>query len=147
MEISLKRYEELTVDELYDILKARVDVFVVEQKCPYAEIDGKDKKSLHLICSVDGKIAGYMRIVEKGVSYEEVSIGRVITTKEYRGKGIATRLMNFALDYIRTTLGENAIRIGAQEYLFNFYSSFGFKKIGNTYDEDGISHIEMLLTF
>ena len=140
----IKEFNELSSDELYEILKLRSEVFVVEQECIYEDCDGKDKKSYHLFAEQNGEILVYLRILEKGVSYSEISIGRVLSNKKYRGRGFAKQMILRAIEFIESYLKENAIRISAQVYLLNFYSSFGFVKVSDVYLEDDIQHIEML---
>jgi ElaA protein len=140
----VKKFSELSSDELYEILKLRSEVFVVEQECIYEDCDGKDKKSYHLFAEQNGEILVYLRILEKGVSYSEISIGRVLASKKYRGRGFAKQMMLRAIEFIERYLKENAIRISAQVYLLNFYSSFGFVKVSDVYLEDDIPHIEMI---
>ena len=140
----VKKFSELSSDELYEILKLRSEVFVVEQECIYEDCDGKDKKSYHLFAEQNGEILVYLRILEKGVSYSEISIGRVLSNKKYRGRGFAKQMILRAIEFIESYLKENAIRISAQVYLLNFYSSFGFVKVSDVYLEDDIPHIEML---
>jgi ElaA protein len=141
----LKNFDELTNSELYSILKERTLVFVVEQNCPYLEVDGKDPSSYHLFKEDNGVIVAYLRILPAGVSYEECSIGRVLVKKEYRGQGLAYELVKKGLDFIHNELKETTVKIQAQEYLRTFYSSFGFQAISETYLEDNIPHIDMLL--
>jgi ElaA protein len=141
----LKKFEELTNIELYNLLKERTTVFVVEQNCPYLEVDGKDPFSYHLFKEDNGKIIAYLRIVPAGVTYQEISIGRVFVKKEYRGQGIAEELLNRGLDFIQNELQEANVKIQAQDYLRKFYSSFGFQAISETYLEDNIPHVDMLL--
>lgn len=145
MNFTLKTFEQLTNTELYNILKVRTEVFVVEQNCPYLEVDGKDVQSYHLFKEENGKIIAYLRILPPGVSYEELSIGRVLVKKEYRGKKLAQQMMDQALQFIHYELKEKTIKIQAQAYLHNFYASFGFKVISETYLDDNIPHIDMLL--
>lgn len=144
MEWKLKKFNELSSVELYEILNLRAEVFVVEQECPYQDIDYKDQKSYHLCAYESGKLMGYIRILEKGVSYDEISIGRVIVKKEYRGKNLARELMTRGINFIKETLKEEEIRISAQAYLVNFYGSLGFKQVSEVYLEDEIPHIEMV---
>lgn len=144
MKWKIKKFNELKVEEIYEILKLRNEVFVVEQQCIYQDCDGKDEKSYHLFGEDNGKIAAYLRILEKDVSYNEISIGRVLTKQEYRGKGLAKEMMLKAIEFIDTRLNERIIRISAQEYLLNFYSSLKFKKVSDVYFEDEIPHVEML---
>ncbi len=143
--ISIKKFSELTVEELYNILKIRNEVFVVEQQCVYQDCDGKDQESYHLVAMDNERVIGYLRIPNKNVSYMEVSIGRVLVTADVRGKGIAKDIMANAIDFIINELKENKIRISAQSYLEEFYESLGFIKVSKEYLEDGIPHIEMLL--
>lgn len=142
----VKAFHELTATEVYTILKERTDVFVVEQNCPYPEVDGKDLKSYHLYKVEQDEIVAYARLLPKGVSYEEASIGRVLVKKEYRGQGLAQELLKRSLAYLEQSLEETTIKIQAQDYLRDFYGSFGFKAISDTYLEDGIPHVDMLLT-
>lgn len=144
MKWQLKKFEELNINEIYEILSIRSEVFVVEQKCPYQDIDFKDKNSYHLFAQEEGKIVAYLRILEKGISYEEISIGRVLITKDYRGKGISREMMLKAIDFIENNLNENKIKISAQAYLTNFYKSVGFIEVSEVYLEDDIPHIDMV---
>ncbi|RJR09847.1 GNAT family N-acetyltransferase [Candidatus Parcubacteria bacterium] len=141
----LKRFNELTNQDLYAILKERTSVFVVEQNCPYPEVDGKDPQSYHLFKEENGEIIAYLRVLPAGVSYKEASIGRVLVKKEYRGQGLAEELLRRGLDFIYVELKEATIKIQAQDYLRKFYGSFGFKAITETYLEDNIPHVDMLL--
>jgi ElaA protein len=145
MSWNLKRFDDLTNKELYIILKERTTVFVVEQKCPYPEVDGKDPQTYHLFKEENGEIIAYLRVLPAGVSYQEASIGRVLVKKEYRGRGIAEELLRRGLDFIHDELKENTVKIQAQDYLRKFYGSFGFKAITETYLEDNIPHVDMLL--
>ncbi|WP_306639684.1 GNAT family N-acetyltransferase [Sanyastnella coralliicola] len=142
-----KHWNELSKEELYDFTVLRIGIFVVEQDCPYPEFDGKDQRSIHLWCldSQDAVVA-YLRIVEPGVSYEEVSIGRVAVHERYRGSGIGRELMERGMTEIERLFGKVPIRLSAQEYLRSFYKSLGYTPVGDGYLEDGIPHIEMLYT-
>ena len=143
----IKSFTQLDSDELYELLKLRVDVFVVEQNCPYPEIDDKDRhpETLHLSGKTkDGKLSAYLRILPPGLSFKEVSIGRVVVAKESRGQGISDTLLKIALDQINCTWSGENIRIGAQVYLKKFYESNGFEAISKSYLEDGIPHIDMI---
>ncbi|MHA7098812.1 GNAT family N-acetyltransferase [Priestia aryabhattai] len=146
MSWKLKKFDDLTNIELYNLLKERTLVFVVEQNCPYLEVDGKDPFSYHLFKEDNGKIVAYLRIVPEDVAYQEISIGRVFVKKEYRGQGIADELLKKGLDFILNELKETTVKIQAQEYLRKFYISFGFQAISETYLEDNIPHIDMLLS-
>ncbi|WP_456274783.1 GNAT family N-acetyltransferase [Bacillus sp. AK031] len=145
MSWNIKKFDELTNSELYNLLKERTLVFVVEQNCPYLEVDGKDPFSYHLFKEDDGEIIAYLRILPAGVSYQEVSIGRVFVTKEYRGQGLADELLSKGLEFIEKELNETTVKIQAQDYLRKFYGSFGFQAISETYLEDNIPHVDMLL--
>jgi ElaA protein len=140
-----KAFKDLSVDEYFEILHLRIAVFVVEQDCPYQEVDEKDRQSFHLFGRSDkGEVIAVTRILPQGISYKEVSIGRVALKKEYRGKGIADILMEESFKFIGSEFGKVSIRISAQEYLLNYYTKHGFKKVGEMYLEDDIPHIEML---
>lgn len=140
----IKSFRELTVDELYEILRLRQEVFVVEQHCPYLDCDNKDQKSHHIYLRMKtGLMAAYARILPQGVSYPEVSIGRVVSSPEARGTGAGRTIMRASLDFIKETYGHVPVRIGAQSYLIKFYLSFGFEPM-EEYMEDGIPHTIML---
>lgn len=146
MSWKLKSFNELTSMELYNILKERTLVFVVEQNCPYLEVDGKDPASYHLFKEGEHKeIIAYIRILPAGIAYQEASLGRVLVRKENRGQGIAEELIGRALDFIRNDLKETTIKIQAQAYLQKLYHSFGYKNVSETYLEDNIPHIDMIL--
>ena len=144
MKWKMKRFEELTTAELYEILRVRAEVFVVEQTCIYQDLDEKDKRAYHLFCEAEGKILAYLRVLDKGVSYPEISIGRVLTTENNRRKGLAREMMKKAMDFICKDLGESQIRISGQLYLQAFYESLGFQTVSEVYLEDDIPHVEML---
>jgi ElaA protein len=139
-------FSELSSSELYDVLALRQLVFVVEQRCPYLDCDGKDRGALHL-CGRDdqGRLVAYARLLPPGASFIEASIGRVVTHPEVRRTGAGRALMVEAIARTRTAFGEGPIRIGAQRYLEPFYAELGFCSAGVPYDEDGIPHVEMVL--
>ena len=141
-----KSFNELTAMELYDILQLRCEVFIVEQNCVYLDIDGKDKKSMHLMAWQGNELVAYTRLVPPGISFEEASIGRVITSPRYRGLGIGIALIEKSITHTLTTYHTHKIKIGAQLYLQKFYTGFGFEQCSETYIEDGIPHIDMILT-
>lgn len=145
IEFFIKSFEELSTLELYNILKLRSEIFIIEQNCVYQDIDDKDLKCHHLMCVVDGKLAGYTRIVPHGLTYEDASIGRVVIGTAYRGLGLGKQLMEHSIKGCQDILKESKIRISAQLYLLKFYNALGFKEVGTPYDEDGIPHIEMVL--
>lgn len=140
----IKPFEALTVNELYDLLKLRSEIFVVEQNCVYLDIDGKDKKALHLIGEYNGKVAAYSRLFDAGISFENASIGRVVVGANYRDKKWGHDLMSEAIAAIKSNFGKDKITIGAQLYLKKFYESHGFVQSGEMYLEDDIEHIEMI---
>lgn len=140
----LKPFNELTVPELYGILQLRSEVFVVEQNCPYLDADGKDYKAWHLCGYINGKPAAYARLLPAGVSYSEASIGRVVTSPQYRKEGYGKLLMAEAITQCEKLFGKTPIRIGAQAYLKKFYEGFGFEDLNEPYLEDGIPHLIML---
>lgn len=141
----IKKFDELSNIELYRILQLRQEVFSVEQNCAYQDADGKDFKSVHLIgYNNENEIMAYSRIVPAGISFKEVSIGRVITSKKARGAGAGKELMKKSIEFIEKQYGKESIRIGAQCYLIKFYSGFGFEISGAEYLEDNIPHIEMV---
>ncbi|QAT41236.1 GNAT family N-acetyltransferase [Clostridium sp. JN-9] len=142
----IKKFNELNAEEIYKILNIRNQVFIVEQQCPYLDCDGRDINSYHLFLENNNEIAAYLRIIEKGISYNEISIGRVLVNSKYRGKGLARDMMKKAIGYINNQLNETSIRIEAQAYLIDFYKSLGFKQTSEVFLEDNIPHIEMLYT-
>ena len=144
MNSKIKKFNELNVEEMYKILALRNEVFIVEQECPYLDCDDKDFNSYHLFAEENGEVVAYLRILEKGVSYEEISIGRVVVKQSYRGKGISREMMLKAIDFVESNLSEDTIKIQAQAYLLNFYGSLGFKAVSKEYLEDNIPHIDML---
>ncbi|AVM24491.1 GNAT family N-acetyltransferase [Bacillus pumilus] len=138
-------FEQLTKEDLYLILMERVNVFVVEQTCPYPEIDHRDQEALHLMAKENGTIVAYCRIFQSGIMYDEASIGRVLVTQAGRKKGYGKQLLSKALEKL-SELGETSVKIQAQAYLKSFYESFGFKAVSACYDEDGIPHLDMVKT-
>lgn len=140
----IKTFDELTNTELYAILSLRQEVFIVEQNCAYLDNDGKDVYALHLTGFVDENMVAYCRLIPAGISYEEVSIGRVITSPASRMEGYGKQLMQKAIEQINGIYGNVPIRIGAQAYLKKFYEGFGFKDLDEPYMEDGIPHLIML---
>ncbi len=140
-----KSYEELTKDELYHIIRLRLEVFVVEQDAPYQDCDEKDFVSYHLWGEKEGEVVDYARLIPQGVSYGEPSIGRVVNAKKVRGTGVGEALMYLAVQAAETKFNTSKIRISAQSYLVPFYKKFGFSKTQKPeYLEDGIPHFEML---
>lgn len=139
----IKTFDELTNEELYQLLGLRCAVFVVEQRCCYLDVDNKDQHCHHLLGYQDGKLMVYSRIVPSGLSYEYVSIGRIVSSVNARGKGLGIELLNVSIETVGRLYGKVIIRIGAQLYLKKFYESFGFQQSSDIYLEDKIEHIEM----
>ena len=140
----LKKFNELSVEELYDILKLRSEVFVVEQNCVFLDMDDRDQLSYHLQGRVENKLIAYVRILPPGLAYDEPSIGRVVSSPSYRRKGAGKELMKTAIKETLQLYGNHAIMIGAQLYLKGFYESLGFVVYSEIYLEDDIQHIKMI---
>jgi ElaA protein len=145
VEINTYRYNELTTNQLYSILKLRAEVFVVEQNCAYQDLDNKDNKALHLIGEINNEIIAYTRIFKKGDYFTNSSIGRVLVKKEFRKKELGKVIMEKSIEIIKKNTKEEKIEISAQKYLTKFYKDLGFKKTGKEYLEDNIPHIKMML--
>ncbi len=140
----IKHYKDLTLNEFHDIIALRLNAFVVEQNCAYLDLDGKDKKSYHLICRNGmGDIVATARILPPGLSYEESAIGRVVIDEKIRGKGIGHDLMNKSVEFALMEFGNSAIQISAQKHLEKYYEQHNFFSTGKEYLEDGIPHVEM----
>ena len=139
-----KTFQELTTDELYELLRVRSEVFVVEQNCVYQDLDGDDQKSVHLWLTLEDKIVAMARVCPAGTHMKEVSIGRVITTE--RNKGYGKQIMLHAIDTAIEYFGATLIDIEAQEYARGFYEGVGFKQSSDTFMLDGIPHIKMTWT-
>lgn len=146
MELNFRwsRLDTFTALELYEIIRARESVFVVEQKCPYQETDDMDLHSWHLTVSLKGEFAAYARVVDPGIKYDRPSIGRVMTLVKFRKLKIGRSLMGEAVRFTEHQFPDMGIKIGAQVYLQKFYESLGFEPVGKPYDEDGIAHIDMV---
>lgn len=143
----IKHYRDLSLNEFHDIIALRLEAFVVEQNCAYLDLDGKDKKCYHLICrNGKGDVVATARILPPGLSYEETAIGRVVLEEELRGEGVGHDLMDRCVDFCLKEFGHEPIRISAQKHLENYYEKHDFKSTGKEYLEDGIPHVEMLLT-
>jgi ElaA protein len=143
IEWKIKSFEALSVHELYDLLRLRSEIFVVEQNCVYLDLDGKDKVALHLFGEFEGKIVAHARLFKAGISFENASIGRVTVAADYRDRKWGHDLMREAIAGILFHFGESKITIGAQLYLKKFYESHGFVQTSDMYLEDDIPHIEM----
>ena len=139
------RLEDLSGTEVHAVIAARESVFVVEQNCPYQEADSHDINAWHLIAYKNSQIAGYLRVVDPGHKYPEPSIGRVLTTKEFRGTGLGKHLTEVGIARTQEQFPGLGLRISAQLYLKKFYEEFGFRSVSEEYMEDNIPHIEMIL--
>ena len=140
----IKRYNDLSKDQFFDILKLRIEIFVVEQCCYYQELDNEDKEAFHVSIYNDGIIVAVGRIIPN-LHNKEVKIGRIAVKMEHRKKGLAYKMMKDIMNFISKKYKNFSVLLSAQTYLIEFYQSFGFKEIGNTYLEDGIEHINMVL--
>ena len=143
MELIVRSYEELTRDELYEILRLRESVFVVEQNCPYQETDGRDRQAYHVYYRDDSGIQAYLRVLDRGVSFPEVSIGRVIAVK--RRCGLGSRIVAAGIAVAKEKYHAGRIVIEAQTYARTLYEKLGFRAEGEEFLEDGIPHIRMEL--
>ena len=142
---TLKPFAELTIPELYALLQLRSAVFVVEQTCPFQDIDGQDQVAWHLLGhTAEGELAAYTRLFGAGISYPEASIGRVVVSPRHRRGGHGQELMRESLAALERLFGTQPIQIGAQLYLQAFYEGFGFRQVGPGYLEDNIPHIHMV---
>lgn len=139
----IKRFEALSLNELYEVLQLRTEVFVVEQNCVYQDIDGKDQKALHLIGEYQNETVAYARLFQPGDYFEKASIGRVVVKPGHRHLKLGHGLMREAINAIETVFHVSEITISAQLYLQQFYESHGFVATSETYLEDDIPHIEM----
>ena len=141
-------FNDLSPADLYEVLRQRQDVFILEQTCLYPDIDGLDPVAHHLLGwrTVDGerRLAAYLRVLGPGVKYDEMSLGRVVTTQAARGTGAGRALLARGIACAESLYPGHRIRIGAQQYLEKFYAGFGFETVSAPYDEDGIMHIDML---
>ncbi len=144
LDIQIKTFEELSKLELYRILQLRSEVFVVEQDCVYQDIDGKDKKALHVIGVKENIIIAYTRLFKPGDYFEKASIGRVVVAKNQRHHKYGNDIMKASILGIKQYYNETSIKISAQAYLKSFYNSLGFKEVGDEYLEDDIPHIAMI---
>lgn len=139
-----KTFQQLTIDELYELLRVRNEVFVVEQNCPYQDLDYDDQKAIHLWLTEGDKVVALARVCPAGTHMEEISIGRVITTE--RGKGYGKQIMLHAIEAAKTHFNAKLIDIEAQEYAKGFYEGVGFRQSSEVFMLDGIPHIKMTWT-
>jgi len=140
-----KSFDELNKDELYEVLKFRQEIFIVEQKSWYVDADNLDQFSLHLLVQNKLGLMGYLRLTPPGKKYKEASIGRVSIREDHRGKKLGDKLLSKGIEKSKQVYKSSSCRISAQEHLIAYYENHGFRVQGTPYDEDGIPHIEMLL--
>lgn len=144
LDIIRKTFNELTTEELYNLLQLRSEVFVVEQDCVYQDIDGKDQKALHILGYNGKKLVAYTRIFKPGYYFKEASIGRVVVRAHERKFKHGYAIMKASIEAIKNHYNETTIRISAQTYLKQFYNNLDFYEVGEEYLEDGIPHINMI---
>lgn len=144
MKFEFKPFAGLSNDELYEILKLRAEIFVVEQNCVYNDLDELDKLAVHQFLKKNGEIVAYSRLLKPGSRFSEYSIGRVVVKQSERGTGLGIELMNYAKDYILNEWKAAKIKISAQKYLRKFYEDLGFEVVTDEYLEDGIPHFGMI---
>ena len=138
-------FDELTTAELYDALRLRQEIFVIEQNCVYLDIDGLDPSAVHILCWRQDQLLAYLRCLKPGLSYSESSLGRIVVSPAARGLSLGQELVKRGIAYNQESWPGNDIRIGAQSYLETFYRNLGFVVTGDPYIEDGISHVHMNL--
>lgn len=141
----IKPFQDLSIEELYTMLQLRTKVFVVEQNCVFQDMDDKDQKGIHVLAYHEGVLVAYSRLLAPGISYPQMSIGRVLTDTDRRKEGFGIDLMKQSISSMYELYGKQPIRIGAQLYLKKFYEAFGFIQTSDMYLEDDIPHIEMIL--
>ena len=144
MKFEFKPFDELTLNDLYDILQLRSEIFVVEQNCIYNDLDGLDKVAVHQFLRKEGEIIAYSRLLKPGTRFSEYSIGRVVVKQSERGTGLGIEMMEAAKRYILTEWEATKIKVSAQSYLKRFYENLGFEIVTEMYLEDGIPHYGML---
>ncbi len=144
MNFEFKHFNNLSVEELYEILRLRSKIFVVEQNCVYNDIDGLDKNAVHLLVKNDGKIVAYSRLLKPGTRFMDYSIGRVVVKENYRGTGLGIQMIKAAKKFIFVEWNAEKIKISAQSYLQKFYETLGFRIVSEMYLEDGIPHFGMI---
>lgn len=144
MQVSIKTFDELSIHELYQILRLRSEVFVVEQDCVYQDVDNKDQKALHVIGLKGDEVVAYTRIFKPGDYFDNVSIGRVVVRQDQRKYGLGKKIMLATMAAIDQRFPNKPIEISAQSYLLRFYTELGFSAFGEEYLEDGIPHRRML---
>lgn len=144
MQVLIKKFSDLDILELYQILQLRSEIFVVEQNCVYQDIDGKDEDALHVLGIKNDELVAYTRCFAKGIYFNEAAIGRVAVKQTERSHGFGHMIMEKSIEAIQEEYNTSTIKISAQRYLVSFYNSHGFKEYGEPYLEDGIPHVAMI---
>ncbi len=142
-QLEIKSFSALGLQELYDLLKLRQDVFIIEQQSIYADLDERDQVSKHVLLKEGSQLIGIARIVPKGETYDAVSVGRIATAASHRGQGLGKKIIEAALDYCDLEIKTKTVKISAQLHLEAYYQSFGFETISAPYDDGGVLHIDM----
>jgi ElaA protein len=144
LQISVKPFKALIIEELYAVLQLRSEIFVVEQDCVYQDIDGKDPKALHVLGYKEGVLVAYTRVFKRGDYFKEASVGRVVVKMEQRALKYGYAIMEASIKVVEEEFKATLIKVSAQQHLKTFYANLGFKQTGTPYLEDGILHIAML---
>lgn len=144
VEFLIKSYEELSLDDLYNLLQLRSEIFVVEQNCAFQDMDGLDRKSLHVLGYKDNQLVAYSRLFKPEDYFEFASIGRVVVKEGERHSGLGQKLMKISIQEIKKRFNQSVIKLSSQCYITKFYRSVGFREIGEIYLEDNIPHISMI---
>lgn len=144
MKLIIKTFNELTTRELYEIIKLRVEVFIFDQECIYKDLDSLDYDCYHHFIEEDEKIVSYLRILGKGLNFDEISFSRVVTNKFYRGRGFGKKLIKESINFVENNLKENVIKLRAQSYAKDLYKSLGFEEFGEEYLDREIPHVNMV---
>ncbi len=147
MHLEFRAFSKLSSTHIYDVLRLRQQVFVIEQNCIYDDIDNSDQKALHLLLYDKNELAGYLRIFEPGVKFKDTTIGRIVVSKKFRGRDIGKKIINHGIELAFQQFPSSSIRIEAQNALSNYYSKYGFISEGEVYVVDGIDHIQMVLKY
>lgn len=141
MDLTVKKFYELSLDELFKIYRLRAQVFIVEQNCVYQDVDEWDKAAYHVFLKENGEMQAYLRVLPPNLAFDDVSIGRVVTAK--RRCGFGTKIMEEGIKVAKEKLDAKSVTIKAQLYAKKFYERFGFREISEEFLEDGILHIDM----
>ncbi len=141
--VDIKHYIKLSLNEFHDMIALRMAVFVVEQNCPYQDLDGLDRDAFHVLIKFQDELIATARILKAGVVYPEIAIGRVASSPQHRDKKLGHLIMTNAMSFIFNNFGSVPIKLSAQSHLTNYYAKHGFSSTGKTYLEDGIPHTEM----